>query len=313
MGVHDVLLTGDPLWWTAVAPHAVAVNDGRSRSLPSTIRLGAVLLLGQLPLAIGATIGGLIVLRRRHWLAVAGLVVLGPLVLLETWARAWRHLEVVGHYLHPVTLALVLGSAVTVGAAATAVGAWLDRRMPRLGGSPRAALALVAAALLAIMLPRPFTPLSPGGRSTIALEGALDERASAALAVVRASMPAPLPAPSPPGPLGAADPALVTVYVPRHRLARSAVDLGLDLTSVTILDVKRIDLAAGYPRAGSIVYLDGRIDPGSMTDATAVLRVDAPTTVGGVRIVPVRVDPAEKLWIVLVIASTSAIGPDVGG
>jgi hypothetical protein len=313
MGLHDVLLTGDPIWWTSVAPHAVAVNDGRSRSLPSTIRIGAVLLIGQLPLAIGAAIGGLILLRRRQWLAVAGLVTLGPLVLLETWALAWRHLEVVGHYLHPVTIALTLGSAVTVGAAATALGTWLDARVPRFERRPRVGLAIAAAAALAILLARPFVPLSAGGRSTVALEGVLDARASAAMAMVRASMPSPIPAPSPPGALGAGDPSLVTVYVPRHRLARSAIDLGLNLTSITVLDVRRVDLAAGYPRAGSIVYLDGRIDPGSMTDATAALRVDTPTAVGSVRIVPIHVDASEKIWIVLVMPSTSATGPDVGG
>jgi hypothetical protein len=61
------------------------------------------------------------------------------------------------------------------------------------------------------------------------------------------------------------------------------------------------------------VYRDGRIDPGSMTDATAALRVDTPTAVGSVRIVPIHVDASEKIWIVLVMPSTSATGPDVGG
>ena len=312
MGVHDLLLTGDPLWWTKVAPHAVAVNDGQSRPLLSTILLSVNLLLGQLPLAAGATIGGLILVRDRQWIPAAGLVVLGPLVILETWVLAWRHLEVVGHYLHPVTLAMILGSAVAVGSGASVVRRRLAERQPRRTGASGFLLVVVAAAL-AFALDRPFVPLSAAGRSTVALEGQLDVRAAAALAALRSSMPAPIPATSPPDALSDGDPSLVTVYVPRHRISRAAVDLGLPLTSIQTLDVKRVNLAAGYPRPGSIVYLDGLIDPGSMTDSTVPLRVNTPTTVGAVRIVPVQVDAAAKLWIVLVMPLTSADSPDVGG
>jgi hypothetical protein len=302
--LHDLLLTGTPLWWLSVAPHAVEINGGRSRSLPSTIRMALNLLLAQWPLAIVGAVGGVIALRRGAWIVAGGLVVLGPLVILATWFLAFRHIEVVGHYLHPVQLAMILGSAVAVGFALSVAQHGLAARIARLDGAPGQLLVMLVASALAVIASRPFTPLSASARGTVALEGALDARATRALATLQSTMPPrKVPLAADPGPLGSADPEFLTVLVPRHRLPRSAVDLDLPLTSIAVLRSKDVDLASGYPRANSIVYLDGKIDPGSIVDETAPLRVSVPTRVDGVTIVPVEVNAAEQIWIVLVTAA----------
>ncbi len=199
---------------------------------------------------------------------------------------------------------MILGAAVAVGAALTAIRERLSPRIPPLRGALGGGLVIVAAAAIAVVSSRPFAPMSSSAQRNIAGEGALDVRVARLLPTIRSGMPAPNPPPATaPGALGSADPALLTVFVPRHRLPRSAVDLGLPLTSIAVLNSKGVDLAGGYPRVGSIVYIDGRIDPTSIIEATAPLRVEVPTTVGGVRIVPLKVDVAAQIWIVLVTAA----------
>ena len=106
-----------------------------------------------------------------------------------------------------------------------------------------------------------------------------------------------------PGPLGSPDPATVALFVSRFRLPRMAVDLNLPLTAIAAFVPALVDPARGYPPAGSVVYMDGTVDPASIGPATAVLRVTTATTIGGVRIVPLRADPAAGIWIVLVEAA----------
>lgn len=301
MCLHDLLLTGDPLWWLSVAPHAVEVNGGRARSLPGAVYMSASRLISMIVLVLEALVGGIIVLRRRAWVATVGLVALGPLIVVFIWFLAARHIETIGHYLHPVDLAIILGAAVGVGTLLPWARDRLIPRIPQLAGPIGGVLVLAAAIVLAVVSSRPFSPLSTGARQTIALEGQLDVRVASLLPLIVSNLAAnPAPTTQPPGPMGSPDPSSISLFIPRHRLPRMAVDLDLPLTAVAVLVPARVDLAHGYPPAGSVVYMDGKIDPGSVSSATAVLRVTAATTVGGVRIVPVKTDPAAGIWIVRV-------------
>jgi len=301
MCLHDLLLTGNPLWWLSVAPHAVEVNGGRARSLPGAVYMSASRLLSMIVLVVEALAGGIIVLRRRQWVATVGLIALGPLVVIFIWFLAARHIETIGHYLHPVDLAIILGAAVAVGTLLPWARDRLVPRVPQLAGPAGGILVVVASIALAVASSRPFSPLSAGARQTIALEGQLDVRVGSLLPTIVSSLPAnPVSTTQPPGPMGSPDPGSIALFIPRHRLPRMAVDLDLPLTAVAVLVPARVDLAHGYPPVGSVVYMDGKIDPGSVGSGTAVLRVTAPTTVGGVRIVPVKTDPAAGIWIVRV-------------
>jgi hypothetical protein len=300
-GIHDLLLTGNPMWWLTVAPHAVEVNQGRSRSLGGTLLLSANHIKSMWILAIAAIAGGLVLLNRRAWVPIVGLVALGPLVVVYTWALAFRHIEVISHYYHPADMAIVLAAGVAVASGLAWAQQRLARRDPRVSGPAGGAVVVLVAALLGVVMSMPFAPLSAGARGTIALEGRLDARVAALLPRITAALPARASVPVPPvGPMGSPDPAAVALFIPRHRLPRMAVDLALPLTQIAVIDPSRIDLAKGYPPVDSVVYLDGLIDPGSVGPLTAVLRVSGPTTVGDVEIVPMLADPANRLWIVAV-------------
>jgi hypothetical protein len=301
MCLHDLLLTGDPFWWLSVAPHAVELAGGRARSLAGTMYMSASRLISMIVLVLGALVGGIIVLRRRAWVATAGLIGLGPLIIVYTWLLAVRNIHTLTHYLHPIDLATILGAAIGVGVLLSKARSRLVSRVPRLAGPMGSTLVVAAAIALAVASSPEFSPLSARARQRIAAEGQLDGRVASLLPILEASLPAnPVRTTHAPGPMGSPDPATVTLFIPRHRLPRMAVDLDLPLTSIAVLVPASVDLARGYPPVGSVVYMDGTIDPASIGSSTAVLRVTTATTVDGVRIVPVKTDPTEGIWIVRV-------------
>lgn len=297
--LHDLLLTGDPFWWLSVAPHAVELSGGRARSLAGTMYMAATRLISMIVLVLGALAGGIILLRRRSWVATAGLVGMGPLVIVYTWLLAVRNIQTLTHYLHPIDLATILGAAIGVGVFLSMARGRLESRIPRLAGPMGSALVIAAAIALAVAFSPEYSPLSARARQLIAAEGERDARVASLLPILEASLPAnPVRTTVVPGPMGSPDPASVALFIPRHRLPRMAVDLDLPLTSIAVLVPARVDLARGYPPVGSVVYMDGKIEPASIGSSTAVLRVTTATTVDGVRIVPVRTDPTAEIWIV---------------
>jgi hypothetical protein len=171
-----------------------------------------------------------------------------------------------------------------------------------LAGRVGGAVVVAAAIALAVVSSQPFSPLNGRAQRAIAGQSELDGRVAALLPILDAALPANArrttnPAP---GPMGSPDPASVVLFIPRHRLPRMAVDLDLPLTAIAVLVPARIDLARGYPPIGSVVYMDGKVDPASVGLSTAVLRVTVATTVGEMRIVPVMTDATAGIWIVRV-------------
>jgi hypothetical protein len=298
MCLHDLLLTGDPFWWLSVAPHAVEVNGGRARSLAGTIYMSGTRLIPMIILVLEALVGGIIVLRRKEWTATAGLVGMGPLVIVFTWLLAARHIETLPHYLHAADLATILGAATGVGILLTLARGRLESSIPQLAGPVGSALVVVAAIALAVVSSGPFSPLNARARQQIALEAELDDRVALLLPIIATNVKTNPGRSTPPGPLGSPDPATVALFIPRHRLPRMAVDLDLPLTSIAVLVPTLVDLARGYPPVDSVVYMDGKVDPASIGSSTAVLRVTTATTVGTVRIIPLETDPTAGIWII---------------
>jgi hypothetical protein len=299
MCVHDLFLTGDALWWTKVATHSVALSGGRARSLAGVGFMAASLLWSVLPLTLAACLGGLLLLRSRSWVAVAGLIAIGPLVIVYTWVLAIGRINVLSHYLHPVHLAIVLGGSVAAGWLLEIGRAYIAGRFRWAGGRPAHAMAAILAIALAVGLVRPFALLNPSSRASIALEADIASRlVSIEPVLARARPPDPAGRTPIPGPLGAADTSRVRLFVPAHRLVRLSVDLGMDLTEIAGLDPPSVDLARGYPPVGSVVYLDGFVEPGSIGGGTKSLQVSAPTRVDGVLVVPIVSNPATREWVV---------------
>lgn len=296
---HDFLLTGDPLWWTRVASHSVALNDGQARSLAGVGFMSVSLLWSVLPLTIAACAGGLYLLRSRSWVAVAGLIAMGPLVIVFTWFLAIARINVLAHYLHPVYLAIVLGASVLVGLLLEIATGRFAARFPRVAGRPAIAIAVLVAIGLAVGLVQPFAPLDPRSRASIALEADIASRLTSIEPVLARARPPDPPGLTPvPGSQGDVDTARIRLFVPAHRMARLALDLGLSLTQIGGLDPPSVDLARGYPPVGSVVYIDGFVEPGSIGGGTHSLQVSVPTQVGRVIVVPIISDPAGRKWVV---------------
>jgi hypothetical protein len=297
--VHDLLLTGDPLWWTSVASHSVALNGGRARSVAGVV-LMSVQRLGSMIVLVVAGCGGLAVLvRRRSWIALAGLVVMGPLVVVYTWLLALARLNVIGHYLDPVNLAVMLAAAVGTGSLLTQVRRRLAEVFPRTTGRSGQVLSVAAAVTLAVLLSTPFSPTSSSARRSIAHEASLAVQIGTVVPILDGAISRGRPGTSiDPGPMGSPDPTAVLAFVPRLQVPRLAVDLDLPLSRIAGLVPAQVDLARGYPPIGSVVYLDGSVDPATVGPETAVLRVSGPVIVGAVRLVPVVADAAKGLWIV---------------
>ncbi|HEX7473871.1 MAG TPA: hypothetical protein VF323_12370, partial [Candidatus Limnocylindrales bacterium] len=139
----------------------------------------------------------------------------------------------------------------------------------------------------------------PGTRTSTALEARIATRLVSLEGVLDHALSADRTGPATdPGPMGPADLAGIRLFVPAHRLIRLALDLGLPLTRIAGLDPVHVDLAGGYPAVGSIVYIDGSVEAGSVGPGTVQLQVKVPTTIGHVVIVPIKSDPATRLWIV---------------
>jgi hypothetical protein len=299
LGIHDLLLTGDPLWWTKVAGISAAGRE--TAGIRSVARMNLDHLGALSGLVVFGIIGALILVRRRAWLAFWGLVVIGPLVVVETLGLAFRRMSVLAHYLHPVDLAVILAAAVGVGALLAWARSALERRLPVGYRVVPTVAGLVIAVVAAILLSHPFAPLSDGGRRTAGHEADIALRVQATAPSLELAM-ATIPArdPSGPGPYTRPSPTDVVVFAPRYQVNRLAATLGVPMSRIRWLEPSKVDLAGGYPAVGSIVYTDGVLDPGSVTDETAIFRSTAPTTVGGVRIVPLLADAARQIWIVRV-------------
>ena len=78
---------------------------------------------------------------------------------------------------------------------------------------------------------------------------------------------------------------------------RLAVLLHVPMSRIRWIDPGRVDLSEGYPAVGSLLYFDGVLSPGSVTEQTAALRPSVPTVVGNVRVIPIVVDEARQVWI----------------
>jgi hypothetical protein len=297
--VHDLLLTGDPLWWTKVASRSVELNHGSAHSLNQVILSSRLRLLSMLPLALAASAGGLLLLRRRAWMPAAALIALGPLVIVETWVLAARRVNVLSHYYHPVDVAIVLGASVAVGAGLAWLRARSGDRLSAARGRAGLALSGAAAVVLAIALARPFAPLSAASRTSLAREANIASRLGSLEPTLASLVSSDEEAQPPsPGPMTPAADSTVRLFVPTYRVGRLAVDLKLPLTEIAALAPGRVNLALGYPQVGSIVYLDGNVYAPSAGPKTAVLQVSQPTVTAGIRIVPIKVDPEKRIWIV---------------
>jgi hypothetical protein len=295
MGIHDWLLIGDPLWWTTVAATHAAATPGQRTSVGGVLREAFDRARGLGLTSVLAVIGTAVLLRRRSWVALVGLIALGPLIVVEDLFFAWRGLEVLTHYLDPIDVAAVLAAAVAVGAGVDALIAWLQTRAPGVVGKA-GAVAIVAAAVVAAAI-TPFAPLSSGARAGVGRQAELalnEKRVLPALeCAIRGHGAGAACAVAP-------EPDRFALFLPSLQLAVLIVDLDIPVTRATVLDKRRLREDSDYPPPDSLVYLDNDADLADLEAASAWLRVTSPTDVRNVHVVPLLTDPAAGLWVVRV-------------
>ncbi len=291
--VHDLLLTGDPFFWTTVVSRysAAAESAGRLPNVEAVARQLAGLVLGQAAVSILAVVGAVALAARGRWAVLIGLTALGPGMALALLLLAARHLFVDPRYLVPISVAMTLAAAVGLSAIrvpdlARLLGARLTaddarpaagRRLAQLG------LVSLVVAAIAILGSPTIGPLDRSVRARIASARHLARTTDLALSPMRAALAGPS--------------AVVIVPVPVR--PRVAVDLNLSLVRVgSYRDLRT--WAAAAPKPGQLILID--LDPSAPSTAPAEFRLSVPATVAGVRMIPLLSDPADGAWLLQVAA-----------
>ncbi len=286
---HDLLLTGDPLYWLTVAPRYSAQD---ATKLPTAWEV-ATALVEHLWLAGGVVILAIIgfadvVRARRHWLAVA-LVGLGPAMAAFLLYLAIRGLIVPVRYAAPIDVAVIFAGG--IGAVVVARVAAGVLRPNSLGGRlSERAMALIGIGVVvacAIVLAGPGWAIGDL-RTTVTSSLRLAIDADAAKPSIAAAL-----VDAPAVPQGQA-----RVLVPGRIGPRLAVDLGLTLGELSGSIARDIDVAAGYPARGTIVFHDRSADAAAA--GWEDFEIEEPQQVGSVLLDPIVADPRRGYWVVAV-------------
>jgi hypothetical protein len=298
MAIHDLLVAGDPLYWTRVASVYSAHTSLPILSPTDVLRLivnhwarfGGLVLL-----AVGGA-AWLTIERRRSILLAA--LALGPLALFALVGLAVRGIFVESRYLAAPELTTILLAAVGLGRIAKTLQlATVEGRPigPRTAGTVGASVAVCAAAVgTAIVLVQPFWVQRPNLLATVQQNGQLAAHLERAVPVMAAALR-----------LGraATPPGVAKVIVPRQVPFRAIVDLGLQQRDVDSQRINAFDIGSRFPVAGQIVMHDEFEMPIPPASDLLKIRTPEPTVVDGVLVEPLLADGAAGLWVVELVAS----------
>jgi hypothetical protein len=297
MCLHDLLLTGNPLFW-------VSVSEVFSNQAPNAV-LSPVALIGWIVawlatepvVVVLAGIGAIWLWRERRFPLLVGVVGSTLGVALFLVAIAIRGTYVSDRYLGVVDVGLRFAAAFGVVAVGAAASSSIRRLVPT--AQPRAisvAAAIVAIAVLSIAIWRPGF-LRPEVRLAARTAQQEARHADAVVPVVRcalATLPGGVSVPPATTSLAPQTPDTIKVVGPvllRPRLAR---DLDIPLGAVSRVAPAELNPDT-FLRAGVIAVHDRLSD--RPTEAFRVLEVDRPTSVGTVLLTPLVADPVQGVWV----------------
>jgi len=288
MLAHDWLLTGNPFYWATIAQ----LNSVGAANIRGPVRIALSLGLhfahtvAILPLT---ALGAFVLLRRRQWPIVVGLLALGPGVALFLVYLGARGIFVSNRYLAPIDLSALF----TAGMGLVALDAPRVRQFLRRTfaiGRQAVVVPLLVGTLAALAF-APIGLLDATTRGTIATQVQLHANEQRAMTAIHAELVAPSACFT--AARAAAPASRPLVVVPSRLRVQAVVDLDLRLTQVT----KPGGLArvGGLPAPGQIVYHD-RLD-GQTTAEYAIYEINQPAVMGNVRIVPMLSDPGHGFWV----------------
>jgi hypothetical protein len=297
--VHDWLLTGNPLFWTTVSQ---LYSEKTSKVILTPIALTETLgrrYLAEPALAILALIGWLRLAARGRWPAAIGLAALGAGIAIFLVALAARGIFVSDRYFAAIDVAV----AFAAGSGACALSVELPGALHRLRatrGTWSRWLSPAVMAVLAVAFTAGWGGIGTGLRTTIrgfAWQGVDALLARPALLAAVSAVPGARtwPAAGEPGP---AHPLLL---VPTPLRPQVAVDLDLPLTQVGSTNPGAVDVAAGIPAAGQVVFHDRRAE-GVTTAGTEALETGVRKQIGTSVLVPLLANPGRGFWIIRIDA-----------
>lgn len=303
MCVHDLLLIGDPLYWSSVALR-YSMASGYVILDPSAL-VGWLVgrLMAEWPLTLIGGVGFLRLVIGRRWTVAAAVLAFGPGMAAFLVLLAFRHIYVPDRYAAPIDIALIVAGGAGVAWALHGLTGFTGARVARLRvgdvhsqGKASTLITLTAVAALAVAVAWPGGFLDSGLRSMIgnslalaADTGQVESSLRKAVDVAPASVGWPPPTS---GPAAAA-----VLMVPTAVWPRMSLDLHVPLTRLRITSRRAADPAAWLESVGQIIFHDRVVD-GPMP----ALEVDRPTPFGGGTVVPVQVDSAGGYWVVAVVA-----------
>ncbi|MEO8509737.1 MAG: hypothetical protein ABI534_00685 [Chloroflexota bacterium] len=290
MLIHDALLIGDPLFWTAISgKYSASVPD-----LPTFGEVAAAIWSRSagLPILGGLAILGIVeVFRLRRWALGFGMLLLGPGIVAFMLFLALRGTFVPDRYFAPVDIALICSAGFGLHALHLRPG--LVAAVRGIASPLRAGLLVAVAAFLAVAITPSWALIGAPGREVVRnqLWLAIDQRMVLPTLQEEVAERSAITA----FPSGDGD-GHPTFFVPVRARPAIAVDLGLSLDEVASTYGPNIDLEAGYPAVGQVVFHDlhGERYPAGFEP----LETDVPAEVDGVRVVPLQVDERRGYWVV---------------
>jgi hypothetical protein len=286
MGIHDWLLSGNPLLWSEVAGRYTQVTTEEVLSVGGVLRFLASRYAETGAMTLLAIAGVARLVAMRQWPIVVGLVALGPGVAAFLVVLAARGVFVSDRYAAAIDIAVAVSAGIGVARLAFDLvprAAGGSRRLP---DGLRRGSGVALAALAAVVITWPHGPLDATVRARVRARLAGDLDADRAVPVIAAAVRSE----------GATVATLV--YAPTPVLPRVAVDLDLPLTRITGVDGLIVDPAGGTPRPGQIVVHDREAE--TYPDRRAPLEVATPTRLGSLTVDPLLADPARGVWVVAI-------------
>ncbi len=296
MGLHDLLIYGDPFFWSTV-PARYSALTARPILAPAGL-LGWLIerYLSLWPLVLLGLAGFGRLIHKRAWGVSLGLLALGPGIAGFLVYLAVRHIYVPDRYAAPIDLALVLAAGIgTAGLLEAGLGLARSRLGQRSALNP--VLGVVGAIILAVLATWPGGILDSSLRSSVRtslnLAADVDQMLPALRQIVARSpdgrrWPATISATAD-GPT----PALLLVPVPYR--PRLSVDLDAPLTTVGQLVPNRVGQPGRYPTIGQFVAHDRHAD--GTYPALRSYESSHDLTINGVTVVAIVADPARGWWI----------------
>lgn len=293
MGLHDLMIYGDPLFWSTVPVRYSAATARTILSAPALLRWLVERYLGLWPLVVLGLAGVIGLVRKHAWAVLIGLIAFGPGMAAFLLYLAARHIQVPARYAAPIDIAAILaagiGTSQILAEGVARLGKRIGRRRTGWPGEA-AVLATAVAVIVAVAATWPSGVLDPSlqksVRTSLALAADVDQMVPILREIVDKSPGARLE------PTAIGTSALLLVPLPYR--PRLSIDLDLPLTIIGDV-LPGMSHPDGLPIPGQFVAHDRHSD-GSLP----VLRPYETTIVraaNGVTIVPVASDPRRGWWI----------------